>query len=83
MRDLGVIFDSKLTFNHHVCHLFSSCVRLLDFILRNYSTLQLAHQKQARILFSHLEFSSTESDSEIGKTSKEDGEKPLLQKFDS
>jgi hypothetical protein len=34
MRDLGVIFDSKLTFNHHVCHLFSSCVRLLGFILR-------------------------------------------------
>jgi hypothetical protein len=34
MKDLGVIYDSRLTFNPHINQLYSSCLRLLGFILR-------------------------------------------------
>lgn len=34
IKDLGVIFDVKLTFNSHVCRVFSESCKLLGFIIR-------------------------------------------------
>jgi hypothetical protein len=33
-KDLGVMFDEKLSFSAHINNLYSSCLRLLGFILR-------------------------------------------------
>uniref|UniRef100_A0A1Y1M3X1 Reverse transcriptase domain-containing protein n=1 Tax=Photinus pyralis TaxID=7054 RepID=A0A1Y1M3X1_PHOPY len=35
VSDLGVLFDSKLNFNSHICQLTNSCSRTLGFVIRN------------------------------------------------
>jgi hypothetical protein len=34
MKDLGITFDTKITFNSHINELYSNCLRLVGFILR-------------------------------------------------
>lgn len=62
IRDLGVYFDEKLTFNVHVNHIVNKAYRMLGFLMRvtkkfkkRYSFL-LLHQSLVR---SHLEYVST------------------------
>lgn len=62
MRDLGVLFDSKLSFREHINQLTSNCFRLLGFIFRN--TGDFSKEHTFKILFnslvrSRLEYSAT------------------------
>jgi hypothetical protein len=43
MRDLGVLFDEKLSFSAHINNLYSSCLRLLGFILRTSKDFKNPH----------------------------------------
>ena len=61
MRDLGVIYDPKLSFKYHIDSIVSSAFKSLGFILRNgrlfndVDTLKLLYTAYVR---SHLEYAS-------------------------
>jgi hypothetical protein len=61
MKDLGVIYDSRLTFNSHINQLYSSCLRLLGFILRTSADFKTSNSVISifnAIIRSKLEYAS-------------------------
>lgn len=45
IRDLGVHFDKKLTFNVHIDKLVNKCFKMLGFVIRNTKTFKSPHSK--------------------------------------
>ncbi len=62
MKDLGVIYDSKLSFTSHINDLYSKCIKLVGFIFRTSSDFRNATTVLAlfnSLIRSKLEYSST------------------------
>ena len=52
VKDLGIIFDKKISFKEHIGHIFSKSMRLLGYIKRN--SLELRDPSKIRSLYVSL-----------------------------